>query len=150
MRLLLWVLLATLVALFSSCEAASTNSHKPLQRILSTTLVSRGNSAFNDKRFLRSENNKMVHSDDNEERAFNQKLMGVLKKIRDTYLKWEMTVLVPAFKELAKRKQTVTDVREFFRVRMMGSGRWGTPSGFKRFANLYETYVKANYPHLAK
>ncbi|POM75415.1 Secreted RxLR effector peptide protein [Phytophthora palmivora] len=150
MRLMLWFLLATLVAILSNCEAASFTSHKPLQQALSTNLVSCESNAFNDKRFLRSESNKVVLSDDSEERGSNQKLMDSLKKIRDVYLKWEKKVVDPAFQKLAKEGKTVTDVRETFQVRMMGSGRWGTPSGFKRFASLYETFVKANYPLLAK
>ncbi|KAF1781832.1 hypothetical protein GQ600_19424 [Phytophthora cactorum] len=40
MRLLLWALLATLVILLSSCEVASVDTNKPLQRAQYSKLIS--------------------------------------------------------------------------------------------------------------
>ncbi|KAG7378109.1 hypothetical protein PHYPSEUDO_010547 [Phytophthora pseudosyringae] len=156
MRLLLWVLLATLVTFLSSCEAATPDTNKRLQRALYTKLASHDfavDSSFNHgNRLLRGENAnlKAAAGSDAEERGFGQKAMEVLRQIKDKYLRWELKRITPGFQEMADKKITYSMVRNNFRTRMMGTGWWSTPSGFKRYARLYQTWAKKNgYPDLA-
>ncbi|KAG3079385.1 hypothetical protein PI124_g19490 [Phytophthora idaei] len=153
MRLLLWVLFVTLVTFFSSCDAASVDANKRLERAVYTKLTSRSLAADNglnhDKRFLRGESSKIVTLNEGgqgetEERGASRKISAVLREIKGSYLKWEQKILASRFKKMAAKRKTYSDVMEGFRVRMMNSGRWGTPSGFKRYANLYKTWLKNN------
>ncbi|KAL3656844.1 hypothetical protein V7S43_018301 [Phytophthora oleae] len=160
MRLLLWTLLVALVAILSSCDAASVDENKPLQRKFYTKLASRGLAADNGvehgKRALRGESNKIASIDsETEERVagtgFGQKVMAVLRAIKEKYLKWEQKILVPGFQEMAKKGTTYSQVRDDFRTRLNWSGLWGTPSGFKRYAKLYKTWLTNNgFSDLAK
>ncbi|OWZ20418.1 RxLR effector protein [Phytophthora megakarya] len=151
MHLLMWVLMWSLVIGLSYCESASPTTNKSLRKALLTNLVPRSlvvNSIVNDNEiFLRGTNSKFLGVNDDEERAAGQ---NFLKRIKEKYLKWEKKKLIPRFEELANHGNTVTNVRNDFHEGMMRTVWFGTPSGYKRFVNLYEAYVKKNHPKLAK
>ncbi|KAG1704909.1 hypothetical protein DVH05_004937 [Phytophthora capsici] len=150
MRLLLWTLLVILVTILSSCDAASVNENKSLQRKLYTKVASHALAADDgfehDKRALRGASNGVT-----EARAatvstkFGSRLMAFFRSIKDKYLAWELKILVPGFEKMAKKGTTYTQVREDFRTRLNWSGLWGTPSGFKRYAKLYRTWLEKNH-----
>ncbi|ETP31412.1 hypothetical protein F442_19724 [Phytophthora nicotianae P10297] len=148
MRLLLWVLLVTLVTFLSSGDAAPVDSNKQLERAAINKVTSRNlandNSLKHEKRFLRGDRSNIVNlkgGDENEERKIGQKMTTALKSIKVWYLKWEQKILLPGFKKMAKKEMTYSKLMDRFRVRMMNSGRWGTPSGFKRYGRLYKDYL---------
>ncbi|KAG1695194.1 hypothetical protein DVH05_020835 [Phytophthora capsici] len=159
MRLLFWTLLVALVAILSSCDAASVDENKALQRKLYTKVASQALAADNrhGKRALRGESSKIAPSSVTEARAatvstgFGSKIMAFLRAIKEKYLKWEQKILAPSFKEKAEKGTTYSEVLANYRTRLNWSGLWGTPSGFKRYARLYETWLKNNpkYSHLA-
>ncbi|OWY92412.1 RxLR effector protein [Phytophthora megakarya] len=135
MRLLLFALLATWIIFLSSCEAAA-----PSDKLSSTATV---NGDF--KRLLRVESNKIVDVDNEEERGFAQsaslKLKQVLSQIKATYLKWEMKVLAPSFEKKAAEGITVSQLKQEYVTRMMNSGWWTTPPGFKRYIRKYQEWL---------
>ncbi|KAK1946178.1 hypothetical protein P3T76_001731 [Phytophthora citrophthora] len=160
MRLLLWTLLVALIAILSSCDAASVDENKALQRKLYTKVVpeelAADNGVEHGKRALRAETSKIAPSSVTEERAatvstgFGSKIKALLRSIKEKYLRWEQKKIVPSFKERAKNGETYSKVRSDQRTRLNWSGLWGTPSGFKRYARLYKTWLENNgYAHLA-
>ncbi|KAG3085070.1 hypothetical protein PI124_g18564 [Phytophthora idaei] len=169
MRLLLRALLATLVIVLSSCEAASVDTNKPLQRAQYSTLISRGlavdNTLVHDKRFLRDEskiqNLTGGDRDEAEERGVAQKIVEktkglakntveALKRLKARYLKKEAKILERRFKKLAKEGKSYADVKDQWSS-LLYSGWWSTPPGFKRFLRFYDAWLRKNsYTHLAK
>nr|QBC18008.1 effector protein [Phytophthora infestans]QBC18010.1 effector protein [Phytophthora infestans] len=160
MRLLLWVLPPMLSIALSSCAAASADSNERLVRAVYSTVRSRDlatdDGPKHTKRFLRGESSKIVNLKQEEgvfeeRKGVSQKLTKALQAIKARYLKWEQKVLVPGFKKMAEKGVTYSELRDTFRVRMMNSGRWGTPSGFKRYARLYSEWLhRTGRSHLAK
>ncbi|POM75260.1 Putative RxLR effector [Phytophthora palmivora] len=152
MRLLVWVLFATFVTFLSYCEADSSNTNKRLQRALYSKMTTRGltaNGVFHShERSLRGGSNKIADMGDGEERAIGQKIMNVLKQIKDKYLQWEQKILIPKFEKLAKEGKSVSTLTEKFRYQTYGFGWFGTPSGHKRFIRLYKTWLEKNNPDL--
>ncbi|KAG6953330.1 hypothetical protein JG687_00012458 [Phytophthora cactorum] len=158
MRLLLWALLATLVIVLSSCEAASVDTNKPLQRAQYSKLKSRGlavdNTLDHDKRFLRGESKiqNLTGGDRIVEKTkgLAKNTVEALKRLKARYLKWEAKILERRFEELAKEGKSYADVKDQWST-LLYSGWWSTPPGFKRFLRFYDAWLrKNNYKHLAK
>ncbi|EEY62551.1 secreted RxLR effector peptide protein, putative [Phytophthora infestans T30-4] len=152
MRLLLWVLIATLAIFVSSCEAASFDKNKPLPRVLSSKSTSHVRAVENaieiDTR--RGDSGR----DETEERGIAQtiadKAKSISKRTVDTskhlskrtvelwrrlkawYLKKEAGILERRFKELVAEKKTYADVNGKLCC-IVGGGRLRqASSGFSR------------------
>ncbi|KAF4133245.1 RXLR effector domain-containing protein [Phytophthora infestans] len=175
MRLILWALFATLVVFFSSGEASSFETNKPQKRTLYSKSTSRSgvvnNLSKHDQRVLRGEG-KMDDRDEAEERGVShtitektksigkktletpkhlgKKAAEQLRRIKAWYLGKEAKILERRFKELVAQKKSYDDVKNQWST-LLYTGRWSTPSGFKRFLTKYDDWLKKNgYLHLAK
>ncbi|OWZ12230.1 RxLR effector protein [Phytophthora megakarya] len=154
MRLQLWILFTILATCLSSAEAALSSTTKSIQQALATKVASPGlidSNNFNDsKRHLRGDSNELGNVNDDEEQRGIEKLTNLFKEIKAKYLAWEQTQVIPRFIELAKEGVTVSALKNgFFEQFRWAIPMSSMPSGYKRFARLYEVWLRKNHPSLA-
>ncbi|EEY70059.1 secreted RxLR effector peptide protein, putative [Phytophthora infestans T30-4] len=147
MRLLLG-LLCVVLAVFLNCDAASVDTNNGLERRAPNKLIFRSLAAGDDLK--RDKSLSIANLKTTEERSVGLRFSAITEKLKRLYRNWEMSKLEPRFNDLVKERKTYSAVLDDTAVRMQNSGRWGTPSGFKRFAEFYKSWlIKNNHADLA-
>ncbi|EEY55286.1 secreted RxLR effector peptide protein, putative [Phytophthora infestans T30-4] len=151
MRLLLWTMLVALATVLSCCEADSPNVRKmalSIRGVAADDVLDSKNTKANDGRSKIASAGKKNW--DEEERGLFQKLRALFNALKLKFENWMMKSLQTSFQEMANKGTTVTELTETFRVRLMGTGLWSTPSGYKSYINSYRKWCQKYYPDLAQ